>query len=104
MAASRCDLLDLDTTKKRNRPKVPLTKCKHASSFLPTVARLDFQFDLSAQNSSETGDASDSKEIKFNLIFPTNCINHITSFEPSAIDFEIKSIDPNASGNDTVML
>lgn len=127
LAASRWqNLLDLDTVKKRNRPKVPLTKPKHASFFLPTVAGLDFKFDLNAQNSSDIGGSGDSKEItrfkqsanhlsnltKFGHCLDasiksndfTNCINHITALGPSTIDFEIKSLDSNASGNDTVML
>lgn len=122
LAASRWqNLLNLDTIKKRNRPKVPLVKPKHASFFLPTVAGLDFQFDLS----SATTDAADNKEItKFmqpkqfsNLTTfgqcldasaKTNdfsqCINHITSIGPSMVDFEINSLDPHAGGSDLVML
>lgn len=125
LAASRWqNLLDLDAVKKRNRPKVPLSKPKHASFFLPTVAGLDFQFDLSADKSD--GNAADSKELtkfkqntnhfsnltKFGHCLDasaksndfSNSINHITSLGPSAIHFEIKSLDPNAGGNDTVML
>lgn len=123
LAASRWqNLLDLDLVKKRNRPKMPLNKPKHASFFLPTVAGLDFQFDLSAAKK----DAVDSKEIqkpqnptnhfsnltKFGQCLDasvktkdfTNCISHITSLGPSMVDFEIKSLDPHAGGNDTVML
>lgn len=126
LAASRWqNLLDLDTVKKRNRPKVPLTKPKHASFFLPTVAGLDFQFDLSAETSNENGTAASKELTKFkqstnhfsnltkfghcldasvkSMDF-TNCINHITALGPSAVDFEIKSLDPDAGGNDVVML
>lgn len=121
LAASRWqNLLNLDVVKKRNRPKVPLMKPKHANFFLPTVAGLDFQFDLSDQKK----DSNDSKEIrKTNLSQFSNltkfgkcldasaksndftiCISHITSLGPSMIDFEIKSLDPYAGGNDTIML
>lgn len=122
LAASRWqNLLSLDVVKKRNRPKVPLNKPKHASFFLPTVAGLDFQFDLSADKS----ETNHSKEI----VRSTNsdhfsnltafgrclddtiktgnfekCVKHITALGPSMIDFEIKSLDPHAGGNDTVML
>lgn len=126
LAASRWqNLLDLDTVKKRNRPKVAISKPKHASFFLPTVAGLDFQFDLSGEKSSASA-AGDTKELtkfkqsanhfsnltKFGHCLDasvksndfTNCIHHITSLGPSAIDFEIKSLDPDAGGNDAVML
>lgn len=126
LAASRWqNLLDLDVVKKRNRPKVPLSKPKHASFFLPTVAGLDFQFDLSAEQSTSNAGHSTKEITKFkqstNLFSNltkfghcleasaksndfSHCINHIMALGPSAIDFEIKSLDPNASGNDTVML
>lgn len=122
VAASRWqNLLNLDTVKKRNRPKLPLNKPKHASFFLPTIAGLDFQFDLSDQKQ----DANGTKEItklnqpnhfsnltKFGHCLDdsvkTNdfakCIAHITALGPSMVDFEIKSLDPHAGGNDKVML
>lgn len=122
VAASRWqNLLNLDTIKKRNRPKVAVAKPKHASFFLPTVAGLDFQFDLSDQKK----DSSQGKgTTKLNLLdhfsnltkfghcldnsVKTNdfskCIEHITALGPSMVDFEIKSLGPHAGGNNTVML
>lgn len=124
LAASRWqNLLSLDTVKKRNRPKMPLTKPKHANFFLPTVAGLDFQFDVSGEQGQSTKDQS--KEItklnrtnhfsnltKFGQCLDnsvktndfTNCIQHICALGPSMVDFEIKSLDPHAGGNDIVML
>lgn len=122
LAASRWqNLLNLDTVKKRNRPKVPLTKPKHASFFLPTVAGLDFQFDLSDQKKDADANKEPTKLIqpshfsnltKFGQCLDqsvrsndfTNSIEHITALGPSMIDFEIKSLDPHAGGNNTVML
>lgn len=123
VAASRWqNLLNLDIVKKRNRPKTPLTTPKHASFFLPTIAGLDFQFDVSDQK-NETNDKELSKSAqtksnhfsnltKFGRFLDDTvktdnyeiCIEHITSLGPSAIDFEIKSLDPHAGGNDIVML
>lgn len=122
LAASRWqNLLSLDVVKKRNRPKVAIVKPKHASFFLPTVAGLDFQFDLTGQKE----DASMTKELtkvtqashfsnltKFGQCLDrsvksddfSESIQHITALGPSMIDFEIKSLDPDAGGNDTVML
>lgn len=121
LAASRWqNLLSLDTVKKRNRPKVPVSKPKHASFFLPTVAGLDFQFDLSKDqkdakdkeitklaqpnhfsNLTKFGHCLDNS-VKSNDF--TTCVQHITSLGPSMVDFEIKSLDPHTGGNDTVML
>ena len=51
LATSRWqNLLNLDIIKKRNRPKQPPKKPKSAPFFLPTVAGLDFQFDVSNAN------------------------------------------------------
>lgn len=123
LAGSRWqNLLSLDTVKKRNRPKIPLTKPKHASFFLPTVAGLDFQFDLSDQKRDAAGKIKEATKLlqpsqfsnltKFGYCLDqsvktnnfTNCIKHITSLGPSMIDFEIRSLDPHAGGNNTVML
>lgn len=123
LAASRWqNLLNLDIVKKRNKPKQALTTPKHASFFLPTIAGLDFQFDLNNQkndlNDKGLGksalDISDrfSNLTKFGRCLDDSaktedynvCVEHITSLGPSAIDFEIKSLDPHAGGSDTVML
>lgn len=123
LTASRWqNLLNLDIVKKRNRPKVPLNKPKHANFFLPTVAGLDFQFDLSGakseenHNSKELVRTTNSNHFSNLTVFGRclddsvksgnfeKCILHITALGPSMIDFEIKSLDPHAGGNDTVML
>lgn len=121
LAASRWqNILNLDIVKKRNRPRIPISKPKKANFFLPTVAGLDFQFDLSdQQKNSSNGDAGVkflqpnhfSNLTKFGQLLDRtvksnrfeDCIKHITSLGPSMIDFEVKSLDPHASGNDTVM-
>lgn len=122
LAASRWqNLLNLDTIKKHNRPKVAVTKPKHASFFLPTVAGLDFQFDLSDPKADDSQVKGNTKlnlldhfsnltkfghcldnSVKSNDF--TKCVQHITSLGPSMVDFEIKSLDPHAGGNNTVML
>lgn len=122
-AASRWqNLLNLDTVKRRNRPKVPISKPKKANFFLPTVAGLDFQFDLSdaQKNNGTNGDGAGARFIqpthfsnltKFGQCLDRSakndrfddCIMHLTSLGPSMIAFEIKSLDPHASGNETVI-
>lgn len=120
-AASRWqNLLNLDIVKKRNRPKIAITRPKKAAFFLPTVAGLDFQFDLSDQKKdASNGEASVrllqpnhfSNLTKFGQCLDRSakndkfdeCIRHITALGPSMVDFEIKSLDPHASGNEAVM-
>lgn len=120
IAASRWqNLLSLDTVKKRNRPKNLIVKPKHASFFLPTVAGLDFQFDLTA-DTKDDGNETKSKIIhaeKFSNLTTfgrildqsvkttkfDNCVNHIKNLGPSMTDFEIKSLSPDGGGNVIVM-
>lgn len=120
MATSRWqNLLSLDTVKKRNRPKNLIVKPKHASFFLPTVAGLEFQFDLTAEADNDDGKAK-SKIIhteKFSNLTAfgrlldhsaktssfDKCIDHIKGLGPSMVDFELKSLCPDGGGNLTVM-
>lgn len=118
VAASRWqNLLNLDIIKQRNRPKVPLKTPKHAPFFLPTVAGLDFQFDLKPKESTN-GDASRIivADNFSNLTAFGRClaesrkknnfqaaVKHITGLGPSMIDFEIKSLHPDGGGNLDVM-
>lgn len=118
VAASRWqNLLQLDIVKQRNRPKVPLKTPKHAPFFLPTVAGLDFQFDLKPDDSTN-GDASKIlvAENFSNLTAFGRClqesrktndfrasVKHITGLGPSMVDFEIKSLHPDGGGNLQVM-
>lgn len=120
VAASRWqNLLNLDIIKQRNRPKVQLKVPKHAPFFLPTIAGLDFQFDMqAAEADSAMGEPSkilvadnfsnltafgrcldeSRKTNKF-----VKCVKHIMKLGPSMIDFEIKSLHPDGGGNLQVM-
>lgn len=86
------------------------------------VAGLDFQFDLSDQKQDAAGPSKEQTKLlqtsqfsnltKFGKMLDRSAkndifidsINLITSLGPSMVDFEIKSLDPHAGGNDTVML
>lgn len=113
------NLLNLDIIKMRNKPKQPINTPKHAQFFLPTVAGLDFKFDLSKEKNESTANSAKifhsesfsnltafgklldktSKTKKFD-----DCVTHITSLGPSMIDFEIKSLSPAGGGNLTILL
>lgn len=121
LAASRWqNLLTLDIVKQRNRPKQPLKTPKRASFFLPTVAGLDFQFDLSSTGENGQNEEEKSKIIraenfsnltKFGQLLDRSvksdrfeeCVEHLKLLGPSMIDFELKSLAPEGGGNVVVM-
>lgn len=110
------NLLNLDIIKKRNKPKEALKKPKQAPFFLPTVAGLDLKFNINDMENSQ----DDSKIVRTNLmenltLFGStlkksrnlgnfeDSIKHITSLNPSGIDFEIKSLGPLNGGSVELM-
>lgn len=111
------NLLSLDTIKQRNKPKESLKKPKQAPFFLPTVAGLDIQFNVDANDKN----AEDSRLLKstgfenlttFGLVLKksaevgdyTNAMNHITNLNPSMIDYEIRSLSPLGGGSVKLMV
>lgn len=101
------NLLDLDLIKKRNKPKAPPQKPKQAPFFLPTVAGLDFQFDVTKTTGvDETGDSrviksttvsnlTDLSKLLKNTIGSDDfkeAMNYLEKLGPSKIDYEIKSL------------
>lgn len=118
LVASRWqNLLHLDVVKSRNRPKIAIKTPKHASFFLPTIAGLDFQFDVptNGNDPNETAKIIQAKNftnltafgrcldesIKSNKF--EKCVQHITALNPSMIDFELKSLDPHSGGSADVL-
>ncbi|KAL1506183.1 hypothetical protein ABEB36_005590 [Hypothenemus hampei] len=113
------NLLNIDIIKQRNRPKAPPKAPKAAPFFLPTVSTLsNFEFDLSSSLTREEGheklvmpenftnftefgkklhEAVDSKDF-------FQCLDKLKSIGPSLIDFEIKSLAPEAGGSVQLML
>ncbi|XP_069127390.1 WD repeat-containing protein 36-like [Argopecten irradians] len=105
------NLLNLDTIRRRNKPKEPPKAPKAAPFFLPTVAGLEFKFaEAQADEEKDT-----SKIIKGNLQ-PLSMLGKAltqdaegTDFEqtlvmmkklgPSAIDIEVRSLEPDGGGS-----
>ncbi|XP_035776148.1 WD repeat-containing protein 36-like [Anopheles albimanus] len=124
LAASRWqNLLNLDIIKKRNRPRQAPQKPKSAPFFLPTVAGLDIEFDLSRTDAATADDqqrqllGSDGSRI-----IETKQLDHLTDFGkllkaalvteeydkaamhlmklgPTMIDYEIRHLTPFDGGN-----
>ena len=116
------NLLNIDLVKKRNRPKQPLKKPKQAPFFLPTVAGLELKFDVNTpvnenadesskllvphdfQNLTIFGRTLDAAAVKGGDAELDKCVEHILRLGPSMIDFEIKSLHPDAGGSVRIML
>ncbi|XP_016983783.2 WD repeat-containing protein 36 [Drosophila rhopaloa] len=118
LAASRWqNLLDLELIKQRNKPKAPPKAPKQAPFFLPTVSGLELRFDV--QNGQKEGDSSRIRKASTlnnltafgQLLEETSdsqefapAVAHLTQLGPSMVDFEIKSLHPEAGGTLLAML
>ncbi|SPP87867.1 WD repeat-containing protein 36 [Drosophila guanche] len=112
LAASRWqNLLDLELIKQRNKPKAPPKAPKQAPFFLPTVSGLEMRFDVtnaaSDKDSSRILQASTLNNLTtFGQLLEETAsssdfnpaVTHIIQLGPSMIDFEIKSLHPEAGG------
>jgi len=118
LAASRWqNLLDLELIKQRNKPKAPPKAPKQAPFFLPTVSGLELRFDV--QNGQKEEDNSRIRKASTlnnltafgQLLEETSdsldfapAVTHLTQLGPSMVDFEIKSLHPDAGGTLLAML
>ncbi|KAH8382540.1 hypothetical protein KR009_004054 [Drosophila setifemur] len=118
LAASRWqNLLDLELIKQRNKPKAPPKAPKQAPFFLPTVSGLELRFDV--ENGQKPGDGSRVRQATtlnnltaFGQLLEGTAISedfapavtHLTQLGPSMVDFEIKSLHPEAGGTLLAML
>ncbi|EDV92953.1 WD repeat-containing protein 36 [Drosophila grimshawi] len=119
LAASRWqNLLDLQLIKQRNKPKAPPKVPKQAPFFLPTVSGLELRFDV-ANGAPSATDGSRIQQVSalnnltaFGKLLETTATSndfdaackHITQLGPSMVDFEIKSLHPEAGGTLLAML
>lgn len=111
------NLLNIDLIRKKNKPKAPPKAPKAAPFFLPTVPALTLQFDLKDDDVTTSGSkllmpkslvtlSQFGKLLKDTV--DTNdfqpIIEKLKSFGPSLIEFEVKSLAPDAGGDVEVML
>ncbi|KAH8331082.1 hypothetical protein KR067_011308 [Drosophila pandora] len=118
LAASRWqNLLDLELIKQRNKPKAPPKAPKQAPFFLPTVSGLELRFDVENGHKAEDGSHFRKSTTLNNLTAfgklleqtassgdYAPAVQHITQLGPSMVDFEIKSMHPDAGGTLLAML
>ncbi|KAB0802314.1 hypothetical protein PPYR_04500 [Photinus pyralis] len=110
------NLLDINIIKKKNKPIAPPTAPKAAPFFLPTVASLEFKFDLTHQNDNAASKFLVPESLlslsPFGKILNTTAttddfnpvIEKLKTMGPSLIELEIKSLHPQDGGSITVML
>uniref|UniRef100_A0AAG5CRH0 WD repeat-containing protein 55 homolog n=1 Tax=Anopheles atroparvus TaxID=41427 RepID=A0AAG5CRH0_ANOAO len=121
IAASRWqNLLNLDIIKQRNRPRQPPQKPKSAPFFLPTVAGLDFGFDLTANSEAPavggvppTGESRIIETQQVDHLTPfgkllnaavttqdySKAVQYLTNLGPTMVDLEIRNLTPFDSGS-----
>ncbi|XP_034484836.1 WD repeat-containing protein 36 [Drosophila innubila] len=118
LAASRWqNLLDLELIKRRNKPKAPPKAPKQAPFFLPTVSGLEMRFDVGNAPASNDGSkllqvSSLNNLTAFGKLLEAtasdndfeSAVKHITQLGPSMVDFEIKSLHPDAGGTMLAMM
>ncbi|KAL7728122.1 hypothetical protein ACLKA6_002260 [Drosophila palustris] len=118
LAASRWqNLLDLELIKRRNKPKAPPKAPKQAPFFLPTVSGLEMRFDVGNAPSDNDGSkllqvTSLNNLTAFGKLLEAtatdngfeSAVKHITQLGPSMVDFEIKSLHPDAGGTMLAMM
>lgn len=111
------NLLDIEQIKERNKLKQPKKKMKPAPFFLPTVQSLDFQFDVSKKEENKPqSKIISAKNFKNYTVFGnllhdsiesndfSKVLEKIKSFGPSAVVFEINSLDSSVGGSVDIML
>ncbi|GAB0087952.1 WD repeat-containing protein 36 [Sergentomyia squamirostris] len=110
------NIFHLDLLKKHGRPRNPVNTEKNVPFFLPTIPGLEFKFDLSA--ATDQGDSSkviipknfNNFTVFGQLLHDTTdggslqpAIDHIVKLGPSMVNFEIKSLSPDAAGSVELM-
>lgn len=117
LASSRWqNLLNLDTIRKRNKPKAPPKVAKAAPFFLPTVPSLSLTFDVS-KDESEPGSKLIAPQTLTNLtefgklLEKTResndfvaVVDSLKKLGPSRVEFELTSLGPDNGGSVPVML
>ncbi|WAR23311.1 WDR36-like protein [Mya arenaria] len=93
------NLLHLDIVKQRNRPKQPPKAPKAAPFFLPTVAGLEPKFALPENQTSGKTSKVAAGSLMPLCTLDTPVLDYIKSLSPSAVDVEIRSLDPDMGGS-----
>ncbi|KAB7504795.1 WD repeat-containing protein 36 [Armadillidium nasatum] len=107
------NLLNIDTIRRRNKPKEPIKVPKSAPFFIPTVPGLEFKFQEKTLDTEEGSSRVRNVSI-FSSLTPfgemlnekkyEEAMKMLMNMGPSAIDVEIRELDPFTSGSDKLLL
>lgn len=110
------NILNLDAIKKRNKPLQPLKAPVAAPFFLPTIQSVDFQFDIESALGKNSGDKKVVPETLMltsfaqqlikaqNLNDYQNLFGQLKLMGPSALNYEVRSLSPEAGGTFELMV
>lgn len=106
------NLLSLDVIKKRNKPIEPPKLTKSAPFFLPTVPGLEFKFALNEEKKED--DSKVKSVVSFEVLTAfgkklkagdlEDALRMLMDMGPSAIEVEVRSLDPDVGGSEEVLL
>lgn len=109
------NILNLDIVKKRNKPLQPLKVPVAAPFFLPTIPSVNFQFDVDSELNKKKSTNKIDIETLMQTVFAQK-LKRAQSFDdyqalfdqlklmgPSALNYEIRSLSPEAGGSNELM-
>jgi len=109
------NILNLDAVKKRNKPLQPPKAPAAAPFFLPTIQSLDFQFDLKGVGSTDSN-IKVIPETLMQTVFAQQLLkatslndyqvlfDQLKLMRPSALNYEVRSLSPEAGGTYELMV
>lgn len=109
-------ILNLDAIKKRNKPLQPAKTPVAAPFFLPTVESVDFQFDVESSLNKNDHSEKIIPQLSMQTVFAQQLMKAQTLSDykalfdqlklmgPSALNYEVRCLSPEAGGTPEIML
>lgn len=110
------NILNLDAVKKRNKPLHPPKAPAAAPFFLPTIQSVDFKFDIEGALSKDDSNNKIAPETLMQTVFAQQLLkaqslndyqslfDQLKVMGPSALNYEIRSLSPEAGGTYELMV
>lgn len=109
-------ILDLDTIKNRNKPLQPPKISDTAPFFIPTMMSVDFKFDLDSTFKNDNSNIQSLPETIMQTVFAQHLLkaetlkdyqmlfDQLKCMGPSALNYEVRCLSPEAGGNYELMM
>lgn len=110
------NILNLEAIKKRNKPLQPPKAAVAAPFFLPTIQSINFQFDIEGALSKKESDNKIDPDTLMQTVFAQQLLKAQTLSDyqalfdklklmgPSALNYEVRSLSPEAGGTFELMV